>query len=49
MLADQAAEANLFGADRLVEDVGNALVRGLRTVLVVIVAQCKFHCIFYHR
>ena len=35
-------EANLFGVDRLVEDVGNELVRGLRIVPVAIAAQCKF-------
>ena len=35
-------EANLFGVDRLVEDVGNELVRGLSIVPVVIAAQCKF-------
>ena len=35
-------EANLSGVDRFVEDVGNELVRGLRIVLVVIAAQCKF-------
>ena len=42
-------EANLFGVNRLVEDVGNELVRGLRIVLVVIAAQCKIHCLFYQR
>ena len=35
-------KANLFGVDRLIEDVGNELVAGLRIVLVVIAAQCKF-------
>jgi len=42
-------EANLFGLNRLVEDVGNELVRGLRIVPVVIAAQCKIHCLFYQR
>ena len=42
-------KANLFGVDRLVEDVGNELVAGLRIVLVVIAAQCKIHCLFYQR
>ena len=42
-------EANLFGVNRLVEDVGNELVRGLCIVLVVIAAQCKIHRLFYQR
>ena len=42
-------EANLFGVDRLVEDLGNGLVCGLCIVLVVFAAQCEFHWLFYHR
>jgi hypothetical protein len=34
--------ANLFGVDRLVEDVGDELVRGLRIVPVVTAALANF-------
>src|ERR1700734_4181806 len=32
-------EANLLGIDRLVEDVGDQLIRGARVVFVMVVAQ----------